>query len=172
MVFSITVEAYCRGKATDIHGETNFKTLASPSICVYGSLSIGIFEESDGKAMKNKLKVVSKHMNVLITLSCRLQSDSSSAVDNGPTSSCSVHSIHPNSARILFYQSRMEKFSAMMKHETMSYSPAQSVTSMRQLISGFNHPSTFAMTRASHVEFNSDLLMPCSVFTVCDLPHN
>ncbi|KAL0078755.1 hypothetical protein J3Q64DRAFT_1733289 [Phycomyces blakesleeanus] len=66
----------------------------------------------------------------------------------------------------------MEKLIAIMKHETMTYSPAQSVTSMRQLISGFNHPSTFAMTRASHAEFDSDLLMPCSVFPVCDLPHN
>ncbi|KAI7862272.1 hypothetical protein BDF14DRAFT_115205 [Spinellus fusiger] len=102
----------------------------------------------------------------------RLQSDSSSAVDIGPTSSCSVHSIHPNSTRILFCQRRMEEFIAIMKHKTISYSPAQSVTSVRQLISGFNHPSTFAMTRASHVEFDSDLLMPCSVFTVCELPHN
>ncbi|KAI8377599.1 uncharacterized protein BYT42DRAFT_570911 [Radiomyces spectabilis] len=172
MVFAITVEAYCRGKATDIHGETNFKTLPSPSTCVYGSLSIGVFEESDGKAMKKKLKIDSKHMNVLVTLSCRLQSDSSSAVDIGPTSSCSVHSIDPSSARILFRQSRTEEFSAIMKHEPMSYSPAPSITSMRQLISGFNHPSTFAMTRASHEEFDSDLLMPCSIFTVCDLPHN
>ncbi|KAI9027286.1 hypothetical protein CLU79DRAFT_741205 [Phycomyces nitens] len=127
MVFAITAEVYCRGKATDIHGGTNFKTLASPSTRVYGSLSIDIFEEPDDKATKKKLKIGSKYMNALITLSCRLQSDSSTAVNIGPTSSCSVHSIHPNSARILFRQNQMEEFIAIMKHETMTYSPAQSV---------------------------------------------
>ncbi|KAI9024488.1 hypothetical protein CLU79DRAFT_827264 [Phycomyces nitens] len=62
---------------TYVYGETNFKTLALPSTCVYGSLSI----ESDAKATKRKLKIGSRHMN--------------------PTSSYSVNNIQSNSARIL-----------------------------------------------------------------------
>jgi hypothetical protein len=112
-VFAITTEVHCRSKTTDIHGETNLKPLVSSSTCVYGSLSIGIFEESDSKATKKKLKIGSK------------QRDPSTAVE----SPCSVHSINLNSAR----QSCMEEFIATMKHESMTYSPTQTLTSLHQL---------------------------------------
>lgn len=78
-VFAITTEVHCRSKTTDIHGETNLKPLVSSSTCVYGSLSIGIFEESDSKATKKKLKIGSK------------QRDPSTAVE----SPCSVTALTP-----------------------------------------------------------------------------
>ncbi|KAL4214397.1 hypothetical protein AB4K20DRAFT_1880182 [Rhizopus microsporus] len=62
-----------------------------------------------------------------------MQRDPSTAVDIGPESSCSVHSINPNSARIFYRQRRMEKCVATMKHELMTYSPTQLLTSLRQL---------------------------------------
>ncbi|ORX50199.1 hypothetical protein DM01DRAFT_1393694 [Hesseltinella vesiculosa] len=171
-IFAITAEAYCRGKATDIHGETNLKTLPTPSNCSYGSLAIGVFEESDGKGTKRKLKIGAKHVNILITLCCKLQSDSSTAVDIGPESSCTPHTIHPLTARIFYRDICVNAFLKVMEREAATYTPTLTITSLRQLVSGFYDSSTFAMARASHEEFDVDLLMPCTVFTVCDVPNN
>lgn len=74
--------------ATDAHGESNLSTLLMSFSCVYGLLSIVVHHESDGKGMKRKLKIGSKTMNVLVTLSVHLQKESSEAAfDIGPESS-------------------------------------------------------------------------------------
>src|ERR1700730_8787001 len=94
IIFAITAEAYARAKSIDVHGVTNMKSHPTASNCRYGSLSVGVHEEADGNAVKRKLKIGSKSMNVLITLSARLQT--SPCVDIGPETSATRCQIHPS----------------------------------------------------------------------------
>ncbi|KAL0075416.1 hypothetical protein F4703DRAFT_1798576 [Phycomyces blakesleeanus] len=48
----------------------------------------------------------------------------------------------------------------------------QWLTSISQLVSGFNGLYIFSVERAIHEEFYIDLLMSCTVFTVYNLAHN
>lgn len=49
--------------------------------------------------------------------------------------------------------------------------PQISMSSLWQLTSGFDDPSTFASWWAILQEFKSDLTMPATVFTLCDVPN-
>lgn len=46
------------------------------------------------------------------------------------------------------------------------------LSSMRQLKSGFDKASTFALWRATLPGFDNDLLQPATIFTITDLPGN
>ncbi|CEP11913.1 hypothetical protein [Parasitella parasitica] len=173
VILTITAEAYCRGKATDVHGESYPNTLPTPCRCIYGLLSVGVHNESDGKGMKRKLKIGFKTMNVLITLSVHLQKDSSEeAVDIGPESSSTPLTVNLRTARILYRSDHIKEYIETIKNSWMSYAPQKTPTSLRQLVSGFDNPSTFFYARASHEEFEVDQLMPATIITICDLPHN
>lgn len=56
LLILLTCEVYSRSKSVDCHSETSLKSLP-PS---YEPLFIGICQESDGKGIKNKLKIGSK----------------------------------------------------------------------------------------------------------------
>ncbi|KAI9481563.1 MAG: hypothetical protein EXX96DRAFT_447771, partial [Benjaminiella poitrasii] len=147
--------------------ESNLNTLPTPSSCIYGLLSVGVHNESDGKGMKRKLKIGSKTMNVLITLSVHLQKDSSeAAVDIGPESSSTPLTVDPRTARILYRSDRIKEYIETIKNSSMSYAPQKTLTSLRQLVSEFDNPSTFFYARASHEEFEVDQLMPATIFTI------
>ncbi|KAI8344578.1 hypothetical protein BC941DRAFT_464793 [Chlamydoabsidia padenii] len=68
-ILTLTAEVYARAKCLDSPGETNMKSLPSFTSLFPNLLSVGIHEEADGGAAKMKLKIGSKTMNVLITMS-------------------------------------------------------------------------------------------------------
>ncbi|KAI8888226.1 hypothetical protein K501DRAFT_124282, partial [Backusella circina FSU 941] len=67
---------------------------------------------------------------------------------------------------------RIKEYIETIKNSSMFYAPQKTLTSLRQLVSGFDNPSTFFYARASHEEFEVDQLMPATIFTICDLPPN
>lgn len=53
-----------------------------------------------------------------------------------------------------------------------NYVMEPNVNSIRQVVSGFNDPSTYKPFRASWEPLmNNDLLLPATIFKLCDLPH-
>lgn len=138
VIFTIIAEAYGKGEATDVHGESTMNTLPTPSTCTYGSLSVGIYHETDGKGMKRKLNIDSKIINILVTLSVRLSTSSEAA----PESTATTRTINPLTAHIQYQSSRIIEYIDAVKY-SLSYSPPESLTLLRQLVSRFNNPSTF-----------------------------
>lgn len=65
----------------------------------------------------------------------------------------------------------MSPFVDMMQHLTF-YTALASLPSLRQLLSGFDDSSMYFLTRTTLQECKADTLMPATVFTACDLPHN
>jgi hypothetical protein len=173
IIFAITAESYCRGKATDVHGESSMETLPTPSSCVYGSLSVDVFDESDGKGVKRKLKIGSITMNMLITLSAKLQKDSAEETVNvEPEYSSTSLTINPLAAHIYYRSDNIKEYITAIRNSPMTYSPQKSISSLRQLISGFDDKSIYFYARASNEEFDVDQLMSATIFTVCELPRN
>ncbi|ORZ01805.1 hypothetical protein BCR43DRAFT_432642 [Syncephalastrum racemosum] len=160
-VFILTAEAYGRGKSTDVHSESDGKSLPG-SRCRYGTISAGIYNEADGKTMKKKLKIGGKHFNVLVTMGCRLQHDSMDAVNIGPETSCVANDIQPPSASIFFREQNCKRFLEAMT-EVSTYSVPASISGLRQLVSSFGDLSTYHLFRASHEEFETDTRMPSTL---------
>lgn len=169
LIFVVTVEVYGQAKSIDIHAETSLKSFPSVSGSPYDALSVGIHEEADGAGMKRKLKIASKTMTVLITLSASLSPQPT--VNIGPERASTIEMINPSSARICYFEEEIDKFLTAMKQGT-TYTAPKSVSSFRQLVSGSDDPSTYLSTRATLPHFDSDILQPATVFTLRDLPHN
>lgn len=65
--------------------------------CLYKSLYVGFYAEADGKRIKHRLKIGSKTMNVLITLSVHLNHIAfQDCIDIGPDSSSIPQTISPH----------------------------------------------------------------------------
>ncbi|KAG0183721.1 hypothetical protein DFQ28_001142, partial [Apophysomyces sp. BC1034] len=125
------------------------------------------YEESDGGAAKRKLKIGSKSMNVLITM---LTDVPKNEVLIGPETSLSLNS---SKTRIFYDDAKLDKFIRLSKNQqTETHKYPLCVSSMRQLTSGFDKTSTYALWRATLPGFDNDLLQPATVFTVTDLPGN
>ncbi|KAG1121808.1 hypothetical protein G6F42_012069 [Rhizopus arrhizus] len=169
IVFAMVTEAYGRSKAIDAHSESNQKSLPTPSNCVYGCLSVGMHEGSDGNGIKRKLKIGSSTMNILVTMSVLLRSEKTLQV--GPETSASISAINPLTARIFYCDEEVERFLAVM-NDPFTFTAPKTVLSLRQLTSGFGDSSTFLTARAAHDEFATDFRMPATVFSLCNLPHN
>ncbi|ORZ01735.1 hypothetical protein BCR43DRAFT_522522 [Syncephalastrum racemosum] len=84
-------------------------------------------------------------------MSAHIQSDASMSVDMGPESSALPDQVDPHTARILYRTTAVEEFKYAMK-------PCELQTT--EHIDG------------TAGKFNNDQLMPATVFTVYDLPHN
>ncbi|KAF7729302.1 hypothetical protein EC973_004558 [Apophysomyces ossiformis] len=167
IVFTLTAEVYSRSKSLDAHGETNLKSIPLPDSSTYDGLAIGIYEESDGGAAKRKLKIGSKSMNVLITM---LTDVHKNEVSIGPETSLSFNS---SKTRIFYDDAKLNEFIRLSKNQqTETHKWPLCVSSMRQLTSGFDKTSTYALWRATLPGFDNDLLQPATVFTVTDLPGN
>ncbi|KAI9475593.1 MAG: hypothetical protein EXX96DRAFT_620088 [Benjaminiella poitrasii] len=171
VILILVAEAYGRAKSIDVNAETNFKSLPhlTNSTVYHSSLCAGIFEEADGHAIKNKLKIGSKYMNVLSTLSVNLNHDR--RVDIGPSTSASIKSIQPSSARIFYRQDCVKEFFEAFNNQSYAF-PSVSISSLRQVSTGYNDCSTFAPWRAAIDEIDYDCLIPTTVFTWCVMPHN
>ncbi|KAI9007882.1 hypothetical protein CLU79DRAFT_535526 [Phycomyces nitens] len=169
VVVVIAVEVYARAKSIDAHAETNQKSLPQGTSLYKSALAVGLFEEADGYGDKVKLKVGSNTMNILSTLSVPLRGVR--VVDCGPSSSVAVEMIRPETARIFYRQENTEAFLAAF-HDPSHMSPPINLSSLRQLTSGFDDVSTYLPWRAILEQFNSDLTMPTTVFTLCDVPSN
>ncbi|KAI8384658.1 uncharacterized protein BYT42DRAFT_612341 [Radiomyces spectabilis] len=133
VVFVLVAEAYGRSKSIDIHGETNQKSYPTPSSCKYESLSVGVFEESDGNGMKQKLKIGSKTMNILVTMSAPLRSQN--GLDIGPETSASPQAIRPSTAKIFYRDTEIQRYLDIMRNPG-NYDLPTNVVSLRQLVSG------------------------------------
>lgn len=168
VIFVMVAEVYGRGKASDTHAETNLKSLPTPASSFYGSLSIGIHEEANSGTIKRKLKIVSRSMNVLVTMSCCLKSQQS--LNIGPETASTLQQVKPLTARIFYCDSEIKQFLNAMSDNT--FTVPKSLTSLRQLTSGFGDSTTYLPFRAAHEELNDDLMVPATVFTLCDMPHN
>ncbi|KAI8330103.1 hypothetical protein BC941DRAFT_441520 [Chlamydoabsidia padenii] len=164
VIVILAAEAYGRAKAVDVHGETNLKTIPQDA----HQLMIGIFEEADSHGMKNKLKIGARHMNILSTMSVCLHQNP--CIDIGPATSALIDTVRPGRARLFLRRDSIESF--MVSFEDKSYVfPPCSISSMRQVSTGFDDASSFAPWRAIIDVLESDLTMPATVFTLCDLPH-
>ncbi|KAI9498055.1 hypothetical protein BDB00DRAFT_867711 [Zychaea mexicana] len=132
-------------------------------------LMISIFEEVDSHGIKNKLKIGARHMNILSTMSVYLHQDP--CIDIGPATSALIDTVRPGRARLFLRRDSIESF--MVSFEDKSYMfPPYSISSMRQVSTGFDDASSFAPWRAIIDVLESILTMPATVFTLCDLPHN
>ncbi|ORY99313.1 hypothetical protein BCR43DRAFT_489075 [Syncephalastrum racemosum] len=169
VILVLAAEAYGRAKAVDVHGETNLKTIPQPQGSAQYPLTIGVFEEADGHGVKNKLKIGGQHMNILSTMSICLREEQ--CVDIGPATSVLADSIRPGCARLFFPRDSIRSFMTAFEDKSHVF-PITSISSMRQISTGFDDPSSFAPWRAGLAVLETDLTMPATVFTLCDLPHN
>lgn len=122
LIFVVTVEVYGQAKSIDIHAETSLKSFPSVSGSPYDALSVGIHEEADGAGMKRKLKIASKTMTVLITLSASLSPQPT--VNIGPERASTIEMINPSSARICYFEEEIDKFLTAMKQGTTLRHPS------------------------------------------------
>jgi hypothetical protein len=53
-----------------------------------------------------------------------------------------------------------------------TYTMPTSLTSLRQLLSGFGDPSIFLPLCAAHEELDDDFMVPTIIFTLCGTPHS
>jgi hypothetical protein len=169
VIFIKVVEGYSRGKAMDIHAETNLKSVSTPSNSFYGSLSVGILEEADGGGSKRKLKIGSKTMNVSVTMSAKLLAEH--PLNIGPETATTAWQIHPLTARIFYRVTEIKQFLEIMRSPA-AYTMPTSLTTLRQLVSGFGDSTTFLPLRRAHEELDGDLMVPTTVFILCDTPHS
>jgi hypothetical protein len=172
VVFVIVAETYSRSKATDIHGESDQKSVPTVSDSRYGSLCAGVYNESDGGSLKRKLKIGSTTMNILVTMSVRVSAEAS--VDIGPETTMTSYLVRSKAARIFYRVDEVHQFLETMR-DPWSYAipiSAMKMSSLRQLTSSFGSPSTFLPWRAAHNEFSTELTVPTTVFTLCSTPHN
>ncbi|KAF7723158.1 hypothetical protein EC973_002293 [Apophysomyces ossiformis] len=136
----------------------------------YSNLSIGTYEESDGNSARRKLKVDPKTMNVLITMSLLM---SSAEVFLGPETPVTFGK---SQIRIFYDQTKNENFLAIIKQQFKKDEPdykcPTSISSLRQLQSGFGNRSTFSPRRATLGGFGIDVLQPATIFTIADIPSN
>ncbi|KAG0176614.1 hypothetical protein DFQ28_008092, partial [Apophysomyces sp. BC1034] len=147
VVFILVAEAYGRAKSIDVH----------------------VHEESDGNASKRKLKVGRNTMNILVTMSVCLRAKK--RLDVGPETSATSRQIHPSTARILYRDVEVNRFLQTMKNSA-TQNIHNCMSALRQLVSGFGYSSTFMLAREFHEEFRSDFMVPTTIFTLCDMPHN
>jgi hypothetical protein len=167
LVFTLTAEVYSRSKSLDAHAEKNPKSIPLPCNATYDGLAIGIYEESDGGAAKKELKIGSKSMNVLITM---LTDVPKNEVSIDPETSLNFNN---SKTRIFYDDAKLNEFIRLAKNQqTETHKYPLCVSSMRQLKSGFDKMSTYALWRATLPRFDNDLLQPATVFTITDLPGN
>ncbi|ORY95262.1 hypothetical protein BCR43DRAFT_420936, partial [Syncephalastrum racemosum] len=102
-----------------IHAETNMKSMPLDDCMYHPWLCAGIFEEADGHATKNKLKLGSKTMNILPTVSAPLLDDR--CVDVGPATSVPVRSVRPKHARIFYRRANVDNFLQAFHDSTFSF---------------------------------------------------
>ncbi|ORX53489.1 hypothetical protein DM01DRAFT_1336027 [Hesseltinella vesiculosa] len=179
VVLILAAEVYGRSKSQDTHGEVNLASLPQANECAYpSSLLVGLVHEADGHGMKKKLKIGSKTMNMLVTMGARLPKDQC-IVDIGPSSSAKASSLRPTHTRIFYQEAKVKKFLDCFHNHSLSdpvsdddsSAPTITVSALRQLTTAFDHPSTFTPWRSVLGEFDADLTLPSTVFTVCDMPH-
>ncbi|ORX61964.1 hypothetical protein DM01DRAFT_1369885 [Hesseltinella vesiculosa] len=166
---ALVCEAYARSKSIDIHAESLNLSLPPTNISsAYPStLTAGVFDEADGHGTKPKLKVARATRNVFVTMAAPLLRDRQ--VDVGPSSS--PLTLRPSKTRA-FYQKNKVGIVLAHVHGRSPLSPLPTISSLRQLTSSFNDPSTFMPWRTSLDCLNNDHQLPATVFTLCDLPHN
>ncbi|KAI7854846.1 hypothetical protein BDC45DRAFT_440131, partial [Circinella umbellata] len=161
LILLLTAEGYARSKGTDAHAETSMKSLPPDS----SSLFVGVCEEADGSRSKDKLKIGSMSMNILSTMSVII--GSKMTINVGPKTRLT----NPGKGTIFYQAKEVQHFKNCMK-EKKKYVVVPNLNSIRQVVSGFNDPSTYKPYRASWKPLlNNDILLPATIFKLCDLPH-
>ncbi|KAI7903777.1 uncharacterized protein BX663DRAFT_432324, partial [Cokeromyces recurvatus] len=78
----------------------------------YESLCAGVYNESDGSSLKCKLKIGSKTMNILVTISIRVSAKK--PVNIGPETSTTSYLIRSKAVRIFHCVDEVHQFIEIM----------------------------------------------------------
>lgn len=164
---AITVEVYDRDFTLDVHAENpskGFPEMLDRNSRYYELIKVIIKEEKQGKQLIKKPIIGTTKFNILITCSLLLSPVNSHFVTTGPSCHELLHYLNPSFTQILFRESSIKAF---YEEQTV---PRPEVTGCRQLMSAFDHKSTYFTYRSSILA--NPIMMPASVFTVCNVPSN
>ncbi|KAI9275623.1 hypothetical protein BDA99DRAFT_192414 [Phascolomyces articulosus] len=129
------------------------------------SLFVGVCEEADGSGSKDKLKIGGMGMNILSTMSVII--GSKMTVGMGPETRLT----NPGEGSI-FYQAKVVQHFKNCMREKKKYVVEPNLNSISQVVSGFNDPSTYKpYSELWKPLVNNDILLPATIFKLCDLPH-
>lgn len=128
----------------------------------YGLIKVIIKEEKRDKQMMKKLIIGTIKFNILVTCSLLLSPANGRFVTTRLSCHESVHYLNPHFTQILFRESPIKSF---YDKQTV---PRSEVTACGQLMSAYDHKSTYSIYRYS--VFASPVMQKSSIFTVCNVP--
>ncbi|KAI7892469.1 uncharacterized protein EV154DRAFT_504536 [Mucor mucedo] len=164
----ITCEVYSRHSSVDIHSESAEFSVPGEFSRYKNRMSCTTYERSDGGAMKLKLIIGTKTINLLITCSAEISTEPK--INIGPGVEFGHGSITDSNCKIYLMKSKVEEFFKMFK--TFKLNPLHmNISSLRQVTSSFSKCSSYFLWRSTLQEFDSSTLSPATVFTLCDLPN-
>ncbi|KAI8147833.1 hypothetical protein BJV82DRAFT_308093 [Fennellomyces sp. T-0311] len=163
----LTVEVYSRHASLDIHCEagTVVSTLPNDNNTLYARIFCGTLVAADGKGAKRKLMVGTDTINILCI--CSVLVSATQSVSVGPNTNYNVDS---SRTRIYFEIDAIREFQQKQQHITSQNVYEFDLNTLRQLISGFDSPTTYVPYRPTSSPFNDLHHMPATIFTSCDLP--
>lgn len=116
------------------------------------------------------MKIGTKHMNILVTMSTGLTSN---GLGINIRLERKIYGGKANNFNALYIAENIERFKEAIAQET-EFCPPQDLNALHQLVSGFSDPSTYGLYRAlaECLLPVHETLLPSTIFTLCDLPHN
>ncbi|KAG2207346.1 hypothetical protein INT47_006820, partial [Mucor saturninus] len=164
----ITCEVYSRHSSVDIHSESAKFSVPGESSGYKNRMSCTAYERSDGGAMKLKLIIGTKTINLLITCSAEISTEPK--INIGPGVEFDHGQNSKIYSKIYLMKSKVEEFLKMFK--TFKSNPLHiNISSLKQVTSSFSKCSSYLLWRSTLQEFDSSTFSPATVFTLYDLPN-
>ncbi|CEG77981.1 hypothetical protein RMATCC62417_12650 [Rhizopus microsporus] len=166
-LFVLTVEIYARDFFVDAHAENHsisFPEQIDIGGRYYNSIKIALSTVGQGKQLMKKLVIGSTTFNILVTSSMLLSPREVGFVTCGPTCHKTLHHLDLNYTQILLRQKQVNEF------ENGEMIIGTNISNCRQLMSAFDHESTYFSYRASLLQ--NPNIQPLTVFTIGGVPAN
>lgn len=165
VVCCVTIEVYNREFSNDVHAERfkiSYPELIDRGDRYYEGIKTLVIEEKNGKQTMRKLIIGTTQFNLLVTCTVLLSDTSDQFVSVGPSCHQTLHYTNLQCAQILLRETHIDSY---MQNQALKH---HRHTHCRQLLSAFDHKSTYFTYRASI--FSDFLLLPQTVFTIGDVP--
>lgn len=165
IVCCATIEVYGSEFSNDVHAERfkiSYPELIDRGDRYYNGIKTLVIEEKNGKQTMKKLIIGTTQFNLLVTCTVLLSDPCDQFVSVGPSCHQSLHHSNLKYAQILLRKTQIDNYIQNRAIKNQRH------THCRQLLSAFNHKSTYYTYRTSI--FSDFLLLPQTVFTIGDVP--